>query len=571
MSPTLRPSKTHTPRSAVERAKPSPLPSSLAFLFLALLLLMGLPGAAGHAALVSAEPPRNSELDSAPSELILRFSEPYEEQYTRVTVTDEEEVRYDQANHFEEGNTIIRVPLEDMPDGVYTVHWRTLGTDTHRLQGRYLLGVNVTFEEGAIPSGGGEMDEVPEGAGAEIAVRTVAYLASSLAAGISLFVLVLPRGDPLDAARRIHHRVTAIAGIGAAGATLLLLLIIAGRIDGSLIDVIGTTSGGWVALRGVAFAVAGAIAFATSRWPGNIRRDDAAVAVFGLIGLFATAMSGHAASELTLRAFAIAVHFLHLAAVAFWLGGVLLLALLVSERVDGPILHATMRRFSPLAVAAVALIIVTGAAASGLRILGPSDLIDTVYGRALLIKIVLIVPLIGLGALNRYVIQPRMATADPARATRHLRKSVLAEVGIMAVMLVAAGTLTTVAPPDTLGDDQTGSDPVVGAVLDEFEAAGMHFTLRALPDPLTVGRQNLTVEADRSEGTTAEVHTIFLITRAPDEGPDAEGTNERFTQLDDDTWYLSGFIMSSPGVWHNDLLIQGRGIFHEQHVPMFVE
>lgn len=551
-------------------------------LLLSIVVLLSLPGATAHADLISEEPPRYSELESAPDELILLFSETFDDGYNSrkgrnhsgVEVTDEEGTRYDLDNIFEDGNTAIRVPLDPMPDGIYTIDWHTLGTDNHVRDGRYLLAVNVTFGDITFPPDSSGSGEIPEGASAEIAVRTVGFLAGSLAAGISLFVLALPRGDPLDAARRIHHRVTAVAGVAAALASLLLLVVIARRIEGTLMDAADTTSGTWIVLRGAAFAFAGITAWATARWAGNIRRDDAIVALFGLIGLFATAMSGHAASEQTLRAFAIGVHVVHLVAVAFWIGGVLLLGVLVGQRTTPATLHGAVKRFSPLAIAAVVVIIVTGTAATGLRILGPADLVDTVYGRALLVKILLILPLIGLGALNRYWVQPRLVRSEPGRATRRLRQTTAAEVAIMVVILVAASTLTTVAPPDSLGygTDGPGAAPDFTGIVDTFETAGMSFTLRALPEPLTVGRQNITLEIEQIEETEAEVHSVFLVTRSPEEGPDGEGDNHRFTQIDDETWYLSGIIMPSSGLWHNDLLVQGPGVgAYQRHVPMMVE
>jgi hypothetical protein len=121
-----------------------------------------------------------------------------------------------------------------------------------------------------------------------------------------------------------------------------------------------------------------------------------------------------------------------------------LLILLVRERRDDPPV-ALARRYSTVALSAIAIVVATGLLRSVTE-LGGLDQIwhiwSSSYGRTLAIKVSVVLVVIALGAINRYRSVGRLATdATPLR--RIASTEVVAAVGI----LLLTATLTSFAPP----------------------------------------------------------------------------------------------------------------------------
>ena len=117
---------------------------------------------------------------------------------------------------------------------------------------------------------------------------------------------------------------------------------------------------------------------------------------------------------------------------------------------------AVVVRFSALALTAVALLVVTGVYRA-LAEVSVDDLLDTGYGRALLVKLGLFVVLLAGGAYNRMVVHPRLERAalgldpDDRGAAAALRVSVRAELAVAAALMVSVAVLVSLAPPGVAG------------------------------------------------------------------------------------------------------------------------
>ena len=78
------------------------------------------------------------------------------------------------------------------------------------------------------------------------------------------------------------------------------------------------------------------------------------------------------------------------------------------------------------------------------------DLVHTAFGRAVLIKIIVLIGLVGLGALNRQRSLPRLRAAVASGATpgavgRVLRTTLRVEVGLVVVVLGVTAALVSYA------------------------------------------------------------------------------------------------------------------------------
>jgi methionine-rich copper-binding protein CopC len=99
--------------------------------------------ALGHSGLQRAEPPVESKLKRPPSEVKLYFSERLEHDYSTVRVNDAAGARVDRQDaHVDPSNPLLlRVTLQPLEHGAYTVIWRVLSVDSHVTEGRFTFRV----------------------------------------------------------------------------------------------------------------------------------------------------------------------------------------------------------------------------------------------------------------------------------------------------------------------------------------------------------------------------------------------------------------------------------------------
>ncbi len=177
-----------------------------------------------------------------------------------------------------------------------------------------------------------------------------------------------------------------------------------------------------------------------------------------------------------------------------WVGGVVALlavapaATRALEPVDRTRLLATLiRRFSAVALASVALLLASGVGQSLLELDAWSDLVDSAFGRAILVKVAIFVALIALGAHNRRRSQPRLTrlAADgetPGRTGIALRRALRAEVVLMVLVLGVTAALVSYSP-----SAGTPSGPYSGSA--ELGSARLELTV----DPARAGSNEVHV------------------------------------------------------------------------------
>jgi methionine-rich copper-binding protein CopC len=102
---------------------------------------MGLAGPAlAHATLVSATPAKDAMAMPPPKEIRLKFSEPVEPKFTKVTVMGpgKKAIKTGTVAVDPNDKTQLIVPLQSpLPDGNYNVDWQAVSTDGHKVRGSY--------------------------------------------------------------------------------------------------------------------------------------------------------------------------------------------------------------------------------------------------------------------------------------------------------------------------------------------------------------------------------------------------------------------------------------------------
>ena len=135
----------------------------------------------------------------------------------------------------------------------------------------------------------------------------------------------------------------------------------------------------------------------------------------------------------------------HLLGLAFWVGIFDPLHRLASR--DAEAAGALAAEFSAWAVRIVPALAAVGAALFVILTGNPLAALGTPYGRLLAVKLLLLVPLLGLAALNKLRLTPAL-DAGVAGAGARLRRSIRFEALIVLAILATTAALTTVASPE---------------------------------------------------------------------------------------------------------------------------
>ena len=229
----------------------------------------------------------------------------------------------------------------------------------------------------------------------------------------------------------LFRLVVSRAGARQAAATLVFALsgVVVGGIWLLHMTPGGATRFAHVTAAAVLVAAVGAAATALSfAYP----RVQAVATAATLALLAAPTLAGHAFRAASVRPLSVAADLIHVVAAAFWVGGLLQLIVVVSTRED----PGAARRFSRLALPAVALIAVSGLARALVELTSVSQLWSTGYGRTILVKTVLLAVLIVLASFSRHWVGSAM----------RLLRTASAELAVLALVVVAVAVLTTLRP-----------------------------------------------------------------------------------------------------------------------------
>ncbi|MDQ7859386.1 MAG: copper resistance protein CopC [Armatimonadota bacterium] len=255
----------------------------------------------------------------------------------------------------------------------------------------------------------------------------------------------------------------------------LFWLVIVGVVTAMFGGPAGLAGGGHLALVvlvGAVYGLATALLAIILPQVGDVRVPDfpwvavaAALAALGGMTLNAHAWGGGPAAVLA--------DWIHLAAGTVWIGGLACLLLVLAAVAPAARLRAAralVPRFSSTAAASLAALIVTGAYAIGLHVPSTAALAATGYGRTLVVKLLLVLPLVALAAVNRFVLRPQLASGGEAAppAQRQFVRVAGAEVGLGAAILLATAALTAW-PPAAVSVARPAESPglvFVGAVGD---------------------------------------------------------------------------------------------------------
>ena len=438
-----------------------------------------------HATLVRSIPAHGSVLDRAPRAVRVVFDDVVRVASGNAVVANDSGKSVLEGRARATGRTLVLPLRSGLKNGVYSVRWSIFSDDGHREEGTLAFGVGT---DGAAPKS-------VLGASAPLAwnnvlLRTLYVFGLLAAAGATIFWL-LTRG--------LHSERLRVAY-----AHLLFFALLAAFLGGSGIAHSAPPGTRFDHVLKVAVTIA-LVGGAAAALAPTVRVLLAVAAACSLALLAAPTLAGHALDRNQPSVLAPLVDLAHTASAAVWIGGLLSLVYVLPRAEDPAVRAAAVRRFSTSALVAVSVLALTGLGRALTELSAVSQIWSTSYGRTLIVKTALFVPLVALGWLNRAVL---------IDAFSRLRRSAAAEVTLLCGVVVAVAVLTELRP---------GKDAAAAA----RAAAASATTPLAAAQPPALPPRDAVVDA-RELGTlglavarTPSSTTVTLL------GPDATGVNGR--------------------------------------------
>lgn len=497
-------------------------------------LVAGAGLAAAHASLESTSPGAGQVLAAPPGQVELTFSEPVEVSLGAVRVYDSNAERVEEGEVRHDGGDSVVQPLGDLANGSYVVTWRVVSADGHPIHGAF------TFQVGDVATGDTDAlarrllaaDGGSEAVGVVFAVvRFLVFASLVLLVGAAAFCLLAwPEGLGLPGVRRLLWWAWGVAvgatvvSVGAQGAYVGALAL-RDVVDLDVVSSVFDTRYGRVALgRVVLLVVAGVALVAAARQRAPDEGTDGrgkdgvepsvvarvALGVLGVALLLSLGLSGHAATG-DLVPVALVADLVHVGAVGLWLGGLLVVLAVALPRAQPDELRRVVPRFSSIAFAAVAALVVTGVFQSWRQVGGLDALTQTTYGHLLLAKLALFAVMVGFGYLGRRWVQRGYrgesvdVGADDAEVVAGYRRSIRVETALGIAILAVTALLVNAQPARSALSQPYSAELVADDLLIDVTI-----------DPAKAGPTDIHVYTLTATGAVAQVEELALELSLPE-------------------------------------------------------
>jgi copper transport protein len=582
---------------------------------LGLLLLFPTIGLA-HAILLRSDPEQNATLTSAPGTVHMWFSENLNPASSKAVILMSNQHLADSTSAVSSSDTKeMDITLQNgLPAGAYLVVWHTLSADDgHILSGSFQF--SVENPDGTVPKqsisptaastllGNTTGNQFDTSTLFSTIMITLVDLAAIFWVGAQLwhtFILdneaeVTP-DQQAEQRFQQHFSLPTLLVILLANVGILLgqsLSIGNGQLNQAfsitiLHNLIATGRFGtyWTMRQIVVFLaiLVSAYSIFSPRRPRQITSLLPSVNLFlGMLLLIAVTLSGDAtAASGNALIFSVLIDWLHLLAASLWIGGMLYLSLIylpvlqklpAMERTRA--LLALIPSFSPLAITGIIIMAVTGPFNATFHMTSPNQLLDTAYGRTLLIKSTLVGAMLVVSGIYLGLFQPRLKKdykkyaqetqeSGSAETIKQLEQSIISQTQRLTTtlrwepllgvaVLVCAGLLNVFA--GTLASTNTTSiSPVqpsqptatVKAYTSTLTTSDTIFTIKLSVSPNRLGPNVFTVTALDSTGKVKNKIGVTIYTTMLDMDM---GTNSISLQPDGKGNFVGNGELDMGGNW----------------------
>jgi copper transport protein len=538
----------------------------------ALLLFSSAQPVFAHSELTNSTPQANAHLNRAPAQVELTFSEAIDPNFSRIDVLNSQGVRVDNAdNRVDPADpTRLTVSLRSLPDGVYTVSWRALSAvDGHLTEGSFPFSIG-NVDTAALAAAKSVPAAPTDTAPGTVAVRSLLYLGLAALCGGLLFSLLVwdpsvraaqAGGDErwLAVFTRCWRTLAAAALALIALVSLAGVLVQAGQAAGSglvwpwssqaIAILIDSRYGILVIARlAAALLLAGLLLAPDRGW----NRYAAIPIVIGLGLTFS--LESHAAAQ-PAPILPILSDLVHLLAASVWVGGLFLFlaAVWIVHRLPPEsrtrLAALLIPHFSNLALSSVIILTLTGLYAGLVDVGSLPNLVGTPYGQALILKLILALPMVGMGAYNLLVTTPHLRAAaqrpggDPGRVLA-FRRLLTGEAALGVLLLAWIGLFTSLPPAQV--------NPAPSGVTRSLQSGDLRLELSI--DPGNVGINTFTLQVTSAGQPVTDASEVDL--RFTAQSGRVASTDAHLVSVGAGKYLLHGSYLSLADQWQVTAIVR---------------
>ncbi|MEV4511205.1 copper resistance protein CopC [Dactylosporangium sp. NPDC049525] len=426
--------------------------SVLAAFLLGMLSVFALPAgpASAHATLVGSTPTADVVVDALPGEVVITFTEAVRPVADKIRVIAPDGARLDSGKAVARGVELVIPVRSGGPRGTYLVSYRVVSADNHPISGGFAFSfgeVSATATSDAVA----DVQTDPFVKHTMSAARWLGFAGLILLVGPALVLLTLwPARLPTAGPAKL-----AVAGgilLAVSGLLELYLQIpytsgsglLGGTVEGA-VEVLGTAYGAAHLVR-LAVVVAAVLLLRPVVGLRAGKLDQALLILLGVVGAATWPLSGHPSAS-PVPALTVVADAAHLAAMAVWVGGLVVLVGFLLRRADERELGVIMPVWSGWALLAVTVLVLAGTAQALVEVGTLSALTGTPYGQLVIVKVGLFAIILAAAAYARNVTNRQTPDeGNLAEVRRRLRVGVLVEVGVVVLILGVTSVLVQTTP-----------------------------------------------------------------------------------------------------------------------------
>jgi copper transport protein len=557
--------------------------------------------------------------ESFPSSISILFSERPEPKISYIHVTNSDGERIDNNDFKITGKNdrrgTVTVDKSLIRDGIYSVSWSTMSLDDgHVAKGTYVVGVGVgsSLPAGTVPATVTDNNILysPKMAIVKIPivlgqVYVLGFVFSQLFIWKDIHKQELRNIIDLLLRRRFTNSILIIS-LAMVGAATLIPVFQSSTISETQSDYFKnlallyfeTTNGMAWLIRIISCII---IAFAAYYYGRAVKehsdgfiyprsRNKGTILLFILltgasIFIATNSITSHSSSIASWSQLGIITDFVHTIVVSIWIGGLMYIPyvllpnlITISNNISGnvqqiiaqpkSILMLILSRFSVVSTICVGVVGITGLFLAWLHIQNIDELLLSNYGRTLIVKLSLILPVVILGGYHQFWISRKLKLLDFERVNNvnysnnrssiqsfsSLKTSVKIECILALGVLCVASFLTVTSPPtDSQNNEIVPLNPngdMSSGVQDELvrtlETQGIH--IRLVISPFVTGFNNFTVNILGNTESIGQFSNASIEFRKSDLSLGPVFAN--LAKNNETSYSVNGGYLSQPGLWH---------------------
>ena len=535
-----------------------------------------------HATLVRSEPPAGATLEAAPKELVLTFSEDLDPGFSTVQLLSSQNAVVNPGPGVIDPSAprVMRLALSTLSKGGYTAVARVRSVDGHIPESTVPFGIGVPVTATSlIPAPGTPDPATLPPPLLDAVMRWLALLTAAIAFGGLPFGLLVwrpafntvqkPQPEIDVRFTRAIQRLTLLGVLLFILINLVFLLVQAATaanvslgqaIGAPVLQLLRGRSGLlWLARVALALQIAVVVWRLPAVGQGAARLWWIVLNLASVV-LLTFSLSGHSAALPEGAAIAVLLDWLHLLAMVAWLGGLIPLVIAIdiarrtSERELS--LRFLIPRFSRLSVVSITILTLSGIYSYIQQVNNLDLLAATTYGRALAVKLGFLGVLLLLGGLNLFFLSPRLR-ARGNHLARAFGRSVRVELVAGALLLLAVGVMTSVAPAKTAWEEHERQGIAQTATVGDVA-----ITLQIAP--AQIGDNEFAVDVtDRREGAQGKPAKVLL--RFDMLGMEMQPLQIETQTADAQRYTSRGSYTSMGGRWHIEVVLRRAGFDDVRH------